>query len=61
MSSLSIESGFGKEIEKQLTKKGHNIKYKKVSLRLPSTMLRMAFTMVHQKLEGWSSRWILNH
>ena len=27
--SLSIESGFGKEIEKQLTKKGHNIKYEK--------------------------------
>ena len=27
--TLSIESGFGKEIEKQLTKKGHNIKYKK--------------------------------
>jgi len=27
--TLSIESGFGKEIEKQLTKKGHNIKYEK--------------------------------
>ena len=27
--SLSIESGFGKKIEKQLTKKGHTIKYKK--------------------------------
>ena len=27
--SLSIESGFGKKIEKQLTKKGHNIKYEK--------------------------------
>ena len=27
--SLSIESGFGKKIEKQLTKKGHTIKYEK--------------------------------
>ena len=27
--SLSIESGFGKEIEKQLTKKGHTVKYEK--------------------------------
>ncbi len=27
--SLSIESGFGKEIEKQLSKKGHTIKYEK--------------------------------
>ncbi|MDA9677187.1 gamma-glutamyltransferase, partial [Pseudomonadota bacterium] len=27
--ALSIESGFGDEIEKQLAKKGHNIKYEK--------------------------------